>query len=132
MKKCCVQVVEGGGIVRGIHNHGIRSLPTRFKAKYTDQRGVRYYEKGRFLSIYYDANPATMRLVEQILTMDEQVLRNTHLKTRSILDQVNIQREERNPFIRQVKQNQQQQRKDRKILNENVETVIEDMRLDDV
>lgn len=131
MKKCSFKVVESGGIVRGIHNHGIRSLPHRFKAKYADQRGVRYYEKGRFLSIYYDANPGTMRMVEQILTMDEEVLRNTHLKARSILDQVNIQREERNPFIRLVKQNQREQRKDAKLLNENVEAVIEDMRLDD-
>jgi ribosomal protein S6 len=111
MKKCSLAVVEGGGIVRGIHNHGIRALPHRFKAKYTDQRGIRYYEKGRFLSIYYDANPTTMRMVEQVLTMDEEVLRNTHLKARSILDQVNIQREERNPFIRLVEQNQRKAQK---------------------
>jgi ribosomal protein S6 len=109
MKKCSLAVVEGGGIVRGIHNHGIRALPHRFKAKYADQRGIRYYEKGRFLSIYYDANPATMRMVEQVLTMDEDVLRNTHLKARSILDQVNVQREDRNPFLKLVEHNQRKQ-----------------------
>jgi ribosomal protein S6 len=122
MKKCALTVVEGGGIVRGIHNHGIRTFPHRFKAKYTDQRGMRYYEKGRFLSIYYDANPATMRLVEQVLTMDEYVLRNTHLKARSILDQVNTEREDRNPFIKlaeqQKQRNQKQQQQQQQQQNE--------------
>jgi hypothetical protein len=54
------------------------------------------------VSIYYDSNPSTMRQVEQILTMDEQVLRNTHLRARSVLDSVNIAREEKNPYVRRV------------------------------
>lgn len=99
-----MEIVNGGGIVRGIHNHGIRDLAHRFKAKYTDKEGRRYYEKGRFISIYYDSNPATMRGVEQILKMDEEVLRNTHLRSRSVLDIVNTSREHRNPFIKRVKE----------------------------
>jgi ribosomal protein S6 len=127
MRKCSLAVVEGGGIVRGIHNHGIRTLPHRFKAKYADQRGIRYYEKGRFFSIYYDANPDTMRMVEQILTMDEDVLRNTHLKARSILDQVNVQREERNPFLRQVEQMQRKQQQQQREQQQKEESnVVED------
>jgi ribosomal protein S6 len=102
MKKVAHEVVKGGGIVRSIHNHGVRDLPVRFKAKFADKEGVRYYTKGRFVSVFYDSNPATMRLVEQVLALDEQVLRNTHLKTRSILDVVNLEREERNPFVRKV------------------------------
>ena len=131
MKQISHEVVNGGGIVRGIHNHGIRDLPLRFQARFADKQGNRYYTKGRFISIYYDSNPATMRQVEQILTLEEDVLRNTHLKARSILDFVNIGREERNPYIQRVLKEQQQERKQTKVLNQNVETVIEDMRTDD-
>lgn len=131
MKQISHEVVNGGGIIRGIHNHGIRDLPQRFQARFADKQGNRYYTKGRFISIYYDSNPATMRQVEQILTMEEEVLRNTHLKARSILDFVNIGREERNPYIQRVLKEEQQERKQTKVLNKNVETVIEDMRTDD-
>lgn len=131
MKKVSLEIVEGGGIVRGIHNHGVRDLPHRFKAKYADKEGRRYFEKGRFVSIYYDSNPATMKGVEQILKMDEEILRNTHLRARSVLDVVNTSREERNPFIRRVKQQQAKDREAVKHRNETVEQVIEDMRTDD-
>lgn len=128
MKKISKEIVNGGGIVRGIHNHGIRDLPHRFKAKFADKEGNRYYRKGRFISVYYDSNPLTMRQVEQALRMDEEVLRNTHLKARSVLDMVNISREERNPYIKEVKKVQKEQRKATHLMNETVEQVIEDMR----
>jgi ribosomal protein S6 len=131
MKKVSHEVVGNGGIVRAIHNHGIRDLPHRFKAKFPDKQGNRYYQKGRFISVYYDSSPATMRQVEQVLKMDEEVLRNTHLKTRSILDFVNIAREERNPFIKQVNQIQREQRKEMEMMNDVVENVIEDMKKED-
>jgi ribosomal protein S6 len=102
MKKVATEVVEGGGIVRAVHNHGIRDLPHRFQAKFADRQGVRYYQKGRFISVYYESNPITMRQVEQVLNMNEEVLRNTHLKTRSIVDFVNISRHDRNPYIQKV------------------------------
>ena len=50
MKEVSLKIVNNGGIVRSIQNHGIRQLPHRFKAKYTDSDGTRYYEKGRFIS----------------------------------------------------------------------------------
>lgn len=126
-----MEVVKGGGIVRAVHNHGIRTLPHRFRAKYADKEGNRYFSKGRFVSIYYDSNPSTMKQVEQTLTMQEEVLRNTHLKARSILDYVNISREERNPYIKQVKGQQALHRSAVRHRNETVEQVIEDMRMDD-
>lgn len=126
-----IEVVNGGGIVRGIHNHGVRDLPHRFQARFADRQGTRYYTKGRFISVYYDSNPATMRQVEQILTMDEEVLRNTHLKSRSILDFVNIGREERNPYIKQILMEEKQEQERQVVLNENVESIIEDARVDD-
>ncbi len=96
------KVVSTGGIVRSVQNHGIRNLPHRFKAKYADREGNRYYEKGRFFSIYYDASPITQKEVDGILKMDEQVLRNTHLKARNKLWYVNIAREDKNPYIQRV------------------------------
>jgi ribosomal protein S6 len=132
MKKVSMEVVKGGGIVRAIHNHGIRNLPHRFRAKYADKEGNRYYSKGRFVSIYYDSNPATMKQVEQTLTVQEEVLRNTHIKARSVLDYVNISREERNPYIKQVKVQQALDRSAIQHRNKTVEQVIEDMRMDDV
>jgi ribosomal protein S6 len=96
------KVVESGGIVRSIQNHGIRDLPHRFRAKFPDKEGNRYYQKGRFVSIYYDASPAVMRQVEQSIRLNDEVLRNTHLKARNKLWYVNIAREDKNPYIQRV------------------------------
>jgi ribosomal protein S6 len=101
------EIVEGGGIVRAVQNHGIRTLPHRFKATYPDREGNRYYAKGRFFSIYYDANPDTMSQVDTILKMDEEVLRSTHLRARSTLDFINL-REDRNPYIQQILHDEEQ------------------------
>ena len=131
MKKMALEVVENGGIVRAVHNHGIRSLPHRFKARYADKEGNRYYSNGRFVSFYYDSNPATMRQVEQVLKLEEDVLRNTHLKARSILDYVNITHEAKNPYIQEVKRMEAKDRAAIKHRNETVEQVIDDMRIDD-
>mmetsp|Transcript_10976 Transcript_10976/g.15468 ORF Transcript_10976/g.15468 Transcript_10976/m.15468 type:complete len:138 (-) Transcript_10976:186-599(-) len=96
------KIVEGGGIVRSIRNHGIRDLPHRFKAKYADNEGIRYYKKGRFISVYYDASPQTMKQVERELSLEEHILRNTHLKARSKLDTINAMNERKNPYIQRV------------------------------
>ena len=102
VKNISNKVVAQGGIVRSIQNHGIRRLPHRFKAKYADLEGNRYYKDGRFFSIYYDANPIVQKEVDGILKLDEQVLRNTHLKARNKLWFVNIAREDKNPYIQKV------------------------------
>ena len=88
--------------MRSIQNHGIRQLPHRFKAKYADIDGNRYYEKGRFISVFYDANPNTMRQVEGILNLDEEILRNTHLRTRCKFDDINNIRENKNPYVQEI------------------------------
>ena len=89
MKKVSHEVVNGGGIVRGIHNHGIRTVPHRFKAAYADQLGRRYYEKVRFVSVYFDCNPATRLATEQVVRLDEHVLRQTHLRARCPFEKMN-------------------------------------------
>ena len=101
LKKVSHEVVKGGGIVRAVHNHGIRDLPQRFRAKQSDPLWGRYFTLGRFFSVYYDANPFTAKQVEQIFKRDERILRSTHLRTRSALDLVNLP-EDRNPYIKRV------------------------------
>ena len=102
-------VVNKGGIVRGVQNHGIRELPHRFKARYPDAlTGSRYFEKGRFISVYYDSNPKTMAEVKALVKNNSDlVLRETHLKVRNKMNYVNIVNENKNPYIRMVKEQEE-------------------------
>lgn len=142
MKQVSLKIVDNGGIVRSIQNHGVRQFPHRVKAKYPDYKtGQRYFEKGRLISLYYDANPGTLKQVENILDMNDQVLRNTHLKARSKLDWITMQRPEKNPYVKQVLAQDESEREQR--LAEDlavatattsgdsaVESLIEDMKQD--
>uniref|UniRef100_A0A7S2S5L1 Ribosomal protein S6 n=1 Tax=Eucampia antarctica TaxID=49252 RepID=A0A7S2S5L1_9STRA len=111
VKNVSHKVVSNGGIVRSVQNHGIRDLPYRFKAKYPDGEGNRYYKKGRFFSIFYDASPKTQKEVESILKLDEDniMLRGTHLNTRNPLLDINIANANKNPYLKQVIEMEQQQ-----------------------
>lgn len=103
MKQVSMKIVNNGGLVRSIQNHGIRQFPHRVKAKHPDfTTGQRYYEKGRYISVYYDANPGTLRDIEMILEMNDEVLRKTHLKARSKLDYITIQKPTKNPYVLRV------------------------------
>eukprot|EP00522_Entomoneis_paludosa_P007536 CAMPEP_0172456570 /NCGR_PEP_ID=MMETSP1065-20121228/16383_1 /TAXON_ID=265537 /ORGANISM="Amphiprora paludosa, Strain CCMP125" /LENGTH=144 /DNA_ID=CAMNT_0013209675 /DNA_START=44 /DNA_END=478 /DNA_ORIENTATION=- len=113
MKAVSHEVVKNGGIVRGIHNHGIREAPHRFKAKFADNLGRRYYEKVRFVSVYMDCNPQTRMDVERVITADEMVLRQTHLRARSLLDDACELSPKKNPFLRQVMEEQAAQKQEK-------------------
>ena len=102
MKEISLKIVTSGGIVRSIQNHGVRQLPHRFKAKYTDRDGNPYLEKGRFVSVFYDASPSTMRQVEGVLNLNEDVLRNTHLKAKNKFHDINNVRENKNPYVQEI------------------------------
>ena len=102
MKEISLKIVNNGGIVRSIQNHGIRQLPHRFKAKYADSEGIRYYEKGRFISVFYDANPTVMKQVQNILSLDDQILRTTHLRASNKFGDVNNFKLNKNPYIQKV------------------------------
>jgi ribosomal protein S6 len=142
MKQVSLKIVDNGGIVRSIQNHGIRQFPHRVQSKYPDYKtGQRYYEKGRYVSLYYDANPATLGEVDKILSMNDQVLRNTHLKARSKLEWITMQRPEKNPYVQRVLRQDELERQTR--LAEDmaiataatsgdsvVESLIEDMKQD--
>ena len=99
VKNMSLEIVNNGGVVRAVHNHGVRDLPHRFKARYRDAAGKRYFRKGRFFSVYYESNPEVRDQVEQICKLNEEVLRSTTLKARSILDVVNVQVPKKNPFL---------------------------------
>jgi ribosomal protein S6 len=103
MKEISVKVIQNDGVVRSIHNHGIRQLPHRYKAKFPDMRGIRYYDKGRFVSIYYDGSPKVMRQVEGMLNLNDAVLRMTTLRARNKMDFVNVEQEKKNPYIAVLK-----------------------------
>ncbi|KAL7502245.1 hypothetical protein ACHAXN_000253, partial [Cyclotella atomus] len=77
-------------------------LPHRLKVHYADIDGNHYYEKGRFISVFYDASPATMRQVEGILNLNEEILRNMHLRARSKFDDINNVREDKNPYVQEI------------------------------
>lgn len=103
-------VVNNGGIVRGVQNHGLRDLPHRFKARNPDAEGVRYFKRGRFLSVYYDSSPQTMRDVTDAVNLQSDfVLRQTHLKVRNKIWDVNIVNEKKNPYIQRVLQMEKEQ-----------------------
>jgi ribosomal protein S6 len=102
MKEISLKIVNNGGIVRSIQNHGIRQLPHRFKSKYADREGNRYYEKGRFISVFYDANPNVMRQVQGTLNLDDQILRTTHLRASNKFGEVNNLKENKNPYIQEI------------------------------
>ena len=103
MKELSMKIVDQGGIVRSIQNHGIRQFPHRVQAKNPDYKtGQRYYPKGRFISLYYDASPAALKEVEKALNLNDQVLRKTHLKARSKVDWINMQDPKKNPYIQRI------------------------------
>jgi ribosomal protein S6 len=111
-------VVEDGGIVQSIQNHGIREFPHRFQAKYPDYlTQQRYYEKGRWFSIWYEASPQTQSKVSTLLERQsaENVLRYTHLQSKSKLDFLNLPDNvspstyKHNPYVKRVLKQQQQQ-----------------------
>ena len=56
----------------------------------------------RFISVFYDASPATMRQVEGILNLNEEILRNTHLKARNKFNDINNVRENKNPYVQEI------------------------------
>jgi ribosomal protein S6 len=85
-----VVVVGGralGGWVRAVENHGVRPLPYRIKSRYSPE-GERFQDAARFTSLYFDAPVKTKADVEQALALNEQVLRTSFFRPKSVVDEV--------------------------------------------
>jgi hypothetical protein len=50
-----------------------------------------------------------MRAVEASISLNDCVLRQTHLKTRSKLDFVNVRNEKKNPYILKMKRQEEEE-----------------------
>jgi hypothetical protein len=50
-----------------------------------------------------------MRAVEASISLNDCVLRQTHLKTRSKLDLVNVRNEKKNPYILKIKRQEEEE-----------------------
>lgn len=64
-RKVANRVLDEGGNVRAVVNHGIRILPYRFHSKHSvSESENRWFSSGRWISAYYDAHPAVVKEVE--------------------------------------------------------------------
>lgn len=87
-RNLCKLVLDDGGIVRCIENHGVRSLAYRFRARQGIENEM-YFTHGRWVSIYMDAKPPTISKVERELNLHEGYLRSNVTRPRIKMDYVN-------------------------------------------
>jgi ribosomal protein S6 len=73
-------VMKGGGVVRGIENHGVRPLPSRARRKFTSTTGERYFWDARFTTTTFDVSPDVLVDINRFLRDDEAVLRYFTIK----------------------------------------------------
>ena len=92
-------VLEGGGVVRSIENHGVRPLPYRFKSKHMDSQGLRYHNSGRFISMHFDASPTKLPAIDKIVKLEEGVLRTTTMRGEDWSEKINVSKAKKNPFM---------------------------------
>lgn len=64
-RRAAAVILEEGGVVRSVANHGIRVLPYRFHSKHDiKEKDDRWFCSGRWASAYYDASPAVAKKME--------------------------------------------------------------------
>lgn len=58
-------ILQEGGVVRSIANHGVRVLPYRFHSRHDlKEDDKRWFSSGRWASAYYDASPGVAERME--------------------------------------------------------------------
>eukprot|EP00611_Tribonema_gayanum_P023799 TRINITY_DN5088_c0_g1_i2.p2 TRINITY_DN5088_c0_g1~~TRINITY_DN5088_c0_g1_i2.p2 ORF type:complete len:108 (-),score=14.45 TRINITY_DN5088_c0_g1_i2:1590-1913(-) len=77
-RRLCNTVLEDGGMVRCVENHGVKDLAYRFRAR-TAMSGSenRYHTRGRWVSMYFDARPETLDKIDADLKLQDFYLRST-------------------------------------------------------
>eukprot|EP00611_Tribonema_gayanum_P023798 TRINITY_DN5088_c0_g1_i1.p1 TRINITY_DN5088_c0_g1~~TRINITY_DN5088_c0_g1_i1.p1 ORF type:complete len:184 (-),score=33.99 TRINITY_DN5088_c0_g1_i1:684-1235(-) len=80
-RRLCNTVLEDGGMVRCVENHGVKDLAYRFRAR-TAMSGSenRYHTRGRWVSMYFDARPETLDKIDADLKMQDFYLRSNTIK----------------------------------------------------
>ncbi|KAM0756118.1 hypothetical protein T439DRAFT_320812 [Meredithblackwellia eburnea MCA 4105] len=75
-------VLANGGVVRNIDYWGARNLPQKMK------RGGVASSTGEYVTMRFDANPPTVKALNERLRLDPRVLRWTTLKVGTKFDEV--------------------------------------------
>lgn len=64
-RKLAENVLQDGGMVRAVTNHGIRVLPYRFHSKHNvSETESRWFTSGRWVSAYFDCHPTIAKKME--------------------------------------------------------------------
>lgn len=64
-RRAAALVLQEGGVVRSVANHGIRVLPYRFHSRHDVREGdQRWFGSARWASTYYDASPDVAEQME--------------------------------------------------------------------
>mmetsp|Transcript_15968 Transcript_15968/g.28411 ORF Transcript_15968/g.28411 Transcript_15968/m.28411 type:complete len:119 (+) Transcript_15968:171-527(+) len=76
VSKYVTTVVKNGGIVRNVRNNGVR--PTAYSLKVKGD--PKYYKTSQMVSIEFFSPPESIAKIEEILHLEDQLLRFTTLK----------------------------------------------------
>ena len=97
-KRHAKTVLENGGVLRGIENHGIKPLPERTKRKYAASDGTRLFWEARFVTASFDASPKCLTEIERLLRNEEGVLRFHFIKRDTTINRINS-KTYKNPYL---------------------------------
>lgn len=97
VKRHAKAILNHGGIVRGVENHGVRALQERAKRKYATSEGDRYFWEARMISVTFDASPICLKEAERALRNEDSVLRWHVSKETGNFDKINS-RSYKNPY----------------------------------
>lgn len=91
-------ILDNGGVVRGIENHGIRPLLERATRKYAHTDGSRHFWEARYVTVSFDASPSCLQETERMMRMEEGVLRVFTTKVDTHINKVNS-KNFKNPYL---------------------------------
>ncbi|CAM9224712.1 unnamed protein product, partial [Pylaiella littoralis] len=98
-RRAAAVVLEEGGVVRSVVNHGIRVLPYRFHSRHDiKENDNRWFTSGRWASAYYDASPAVAKKMEQQLWAEDKVIRVSTRRPSTKMDRISSTHERSNPW----------------------------------
>jgi len=97
-RKHAKTVLDNGGVIRGIENHGIRPLLERATRKYAHTDGTRHFWEARYVTASFDASPKCLLETQRMLRMEEGVLRSFTTRVPTAVNKVNS-RNFKNPYL---------------------------------